>query len=40
MSKEELEKIAEVLDVCPSWLCGKTEKRKGYSGKEALENEE
>ena len=39
-SKEELEKIAEVLDVCPSWLCGKTEKRKGYSGKEALENEE
>ena len=33
---EQLDNIAEVLDVCPSWLSGKTEKRKAYSGKEPI----
>lgn len=35
----QLEKIAEVLDVCPEWLCGKTDKRKAYSGREMVEAE-
>ncbi len=36
----QLDKIAEVLDVCPDWLSGKTDKRKAYSGREMAETEE
>ncbi len=32
----QLEKIAEILDVCPEWLSGKTDKRKAYSGREMV----
>jgi hypothetical protein len=39
-SAEELEKIAEVLDVCPQWLAGKTEKKKSYSRRESAETTE
>ncbi len=34
---EQLDKIAEILEVCPSWLGGKTEKRRAYSGKEVVD---
>ncbi len=27
---EELNKIASVLEVCPDWLCGNTDKKKTY----------
>ena len=33
----ELNRIAEVLEVCPQWLSGKTDRKKAYSGKEAAE---
>lgn len=29
-TNEQLDKIAETLDVCPLWLSGKTERRKSY----------
>jgi len=32
---EQLDRIAAILEVCPLWLCGQTERRKAYS-KEAL----
>lgn len=34
-NREQLDRIAEILEVCPLWLSGETEKRKAYS-KEAL----
>jgi hypothetical protein len=37
-SIDELNRIAEVLEVCPGWLCGKTDKRKAFSAKDLLEN--
>jgi len=37
-SEEQLDKIAETLDVCPQWLSGKTERRKAYPIREAGEN--
>lgn len=30
-SLEELERISAVLEVCPLWLSGKTDKRRAYS---------
>jgi hypothetical protein len=33
-SMEQLDKIAEILEVCPKWLSGATERKKAYSGKE------
>ncbi len=33
----QLDKIAQILEVCPLWLGGQTERRKAYPGKEALE---
>lgn len=38
--ENQLDKIAEILDVCPEWLSGKTDKRKAYSGREMVETEE
>jgi hypothetical protein len=35
----QLDKIAEILDVCPEWLTGKTEKRKAYTAREVVETE-
>lgn len=31
---EKIDKIAEILEVCPNWLCGNTERRKAYPVKE------
>lgn len=39
-SEEQLDKIAQVLEVCPYWLGGKTEKKKSYPGKEAIETDQ
>ncbi|MDA9271791.1 hypothetical protein N9Q05_00185 [bacterium] len=36
---EEMDKIAEILEVCPLWLSGKTDKRKTYSSRETVDNE-
>ncbi|MCA0403874.1 MAG: hypothetical protein LCH30_08770 [Proteobacteria bacterium] len=36
-SDNELDRIAEVLEVCPHWLCGKTDRKKAYSAKEVEE---
>ena len=33
-SEEQLDKIAEILEVCPQWLCGKVDKKKAYSRRE------
>lgn len=33
-SKDELDRIAQILEVCPHWLSGKTNKRKAYSKRE------
>ncbi|MDP3562166.1 MAG: hypothetical protein Q8R83_08325 [Legionellaceae bacterium] len=37
--ESQLDKIAEILDVCPDWLSGKTDKRKAYSGRETVGTE-
>ena len=33
-SQEQLNRIAEILEVCPQWLCGITDSKKAYSNKE------
>jgi hypothetical protein len=33
---EQLDKIAEILEVCPNWLGGKTDRKRAYS-KETVE---
>lgn len=37
-AQDELNKIALVLEVCPQWLSGATDKRKAYPGKESAES--
>ena len=37
--ENQLERIAEILDVCPEWLSGKTDRRKAYSGRETVDVE-
>jgi hypothetical protein len=34
---EQLYKIAEILEVCPLWLSGQTERRKAFSKDAILE---
>lgn len=34
---EQLDKIAEILEVCPHWLGGKTDRKKAYPGRETAE---
>jgi hypothetical protein len=36
-SADVLNKVAMVLEVCPQWLIGATDKRKAYPGKEQTE---
>ena len=36
--KDDLERIAEILDVCPEWLSGAVDTRKAYSSREAVES--
>lgn len=33
-SDTQLDKIAEILEVCPQWLCGNADKKKAYSRRE------
>jgi hypothetical protein len=33
----ELDKISEILEVCPQWLGGATDKKKAYTGRETIE---
>jgi hypothetical protein len=37
-NKEQLEKIAEILEVCPQWLSGATDRKKAYSGRETADS--
>jgi plasmid maintenance system antidote protein VapI len=37
-SMEQVDKIAEVLEVCPDWLCGKTDRKKAYSKRTETES--
>lgn len=32
--RDQLERIAEILDVCPKWLSGESDKRKSYAERE------
>ncbi|TAL58556.1 MAG: hypothetical protein EPN84_12660 [Legionella sp.] len=34
---EQLDKIAEVLEVCPQWLGGATDRKKAYTGRETAD---
>jgi hypothetical protein len=36
--KDQLDKISEILEVCPQWLCGATDRKKAYTGKETAES--
>jgi len=36
---DQLDKIAEILEVCPQWLGGQTDRKKAYTGREMTENE-
>ncbi len=37
-NENELEKISTILEVCPQWLSGVTDRKKAYSGREATES--
>jgi plasmid maintenance system antidote protein VapI len=39
LNEAQLDRIAQILEVCPFWLSGKTERRKAYPGKEILAEE-
>lgn len=36
---EVLDKIASILEVCPQWLSGATDRKKGYTSREVVESE-
>ncbi|MBN9231002.1 MAG: hypothetical protein BGO90_15855 [Legionella sp. 40-6] len=36
---EKLDRIAAILEVCPDWLSGVTDRKKAYSVRETVENE-
>lgn len=36
-SESQLDQIAEILEVCPKWLSGQTDKKKAYSRRESVE---
>lgn len=35
--QDQLERIAEILDVCPRWLSGESDKRKSFAERELVE---
>lgn len=35
--EEQLDKIARILEVCPEWLGGKTDRKKAYVEREEVE---
>ena len=37
-SVEQLDKIAKVLEVCPQWLSGATDRKKAYPGHETADS--
>ena len=37
-NETQLEKIAEILEVCPEWLCGDTDRKKAYAGRETADS--
>ncbi|MCP0914749.1 MULTISPECIES: hypothetical protein [Legionella] len=37
-SSEQLDRIAEILEVCPLWLSGATDRKKTYPGRETVES--
>jgi len=40
LPEHQLDKIAQILEVCPAWLGGDTERRKAYPDRELLTQEE
>ncbi|MFC3909818.1 hypothetical protein ACFORL_12120 [Legionella dresdenensis] len=36
---EQLRKIAEILEVCPQWLSGTTDKKRGYTAEKEKDKE-
>ncbi len=36
-NRDQLDSIAEILEVCPLWLGGATDRKKAYPGKEEVE---
>ncbi len=37
-SNEQLDKIAAILEVCPQWLSGATDRKKAYPARETTES--
>ncbi len=37
--KDQLHKIADILEVCPQWLGGATDKKKTYTTRETADSE-
>jgi hypothetical protein len=37
-SRDQLNKIAEILEVCPQWLGGATDRKKSYTGRETADS--
>lgn len=37
LSESQMDKIGQILEVCPKWLSGETERRKAYTPKEVAE---
>lgn len=35
---EQLDKIGEILEVCPKWLSGATDRKKAYTGREEVDS--
>jgi tetrahydromethanopterin S-methyltransferase subunit B len=35
---DQLDKISEILEVCPQWLSGNTDRKKAYPGRETVED--
>lgn len=39
-STEQLNHIARILEVCPKWLSGMTDRKKAWSGKDLIDEED
>lgn len=37
-NRQQLETISEILEVCPQWLSGSTDRKKAYPGREAVDS--
>lgn len=37
-NKDQLDTISEILEVCPHWLSGATDKKKAYAGRETADS--